>query len=582
MTSVIALLAGAFAIHSQGTVSFGNYAYLSTYIYVNLGSIQLGGPSQFTTGNPYQDTANGNDWTVALYGAAGSDDPASSLVQLETATGQPVTATLENGVSDNTPGTWWSTSVAEVPGAAGNGSAATVQIRAWYNYGGRYTTYEAALAAYVPTGVSTTGNIITGGPNPSGPPSVSARLPAGMGGEKSGSIFFGSTMFGFNYTINADYTITITGYVGPGGAVTIPSNIDGMVVTIVGDHAFDAFLGNTDPTSITFPDSITSIGSAVFNDCIDLTNMVIGSGLTNIGSLNGCTMTVSALNPVYSSEEGVLFNKNQTTLIECPKSKAGTYAIPATVTTIGGGAFGGCAGLVDITVPDSVTNIGGAAFEDCISLTNLLIPKGVTGILDSTFSYCQSLTNFTIPTNVTYLGGDVFEACTSLVSITIPNGVTNIGGLMFDNCTRMTNITIPASVTNIELLAFYNCSSLGSMYFEGNAPAIGSDTFYYDYLTAYYLPGTSGWSEFSSNTGFPAVLWQPRIDIGNFFGAQSNAFGFNVSWANNLTVVVEACTNVANPIWQPLQTNTVTGGSAWFNDLQWTNYPGRFYRIIGQ
>jgi hypothetical protein len=46
-----------------------------------------------------------------------------------------------------------------------------------------------------------------------------------------------------------------------------------------------------------------------------------------------------------------------------------------------------------------------------------------------------------------------------------------------------------------------------------------------------------------------------------------------------LIVVVEACTNLANPIWYPLATNTLTGGSYYFNDPQWTNYPSRFYRL---
>jgi hypothetical protein len=62
-------------------------------------------------------------------------------------------------------------------------------------------------------------------------------------------------------------------------------------------------------------------------------------------------------------------------------------------------------------------------------------------------------------------------------------------------------------------------------------------------------------------------------------GVLNNKFQFTFSWANNTAVVVEACTNLSNPIWQPVQTNTLTGGSAVFNDPQWANYPGRFYRL---
>ena len=63
------------------------------------------------------------------------------------------------------------------------------------------------------------------------------------------------------------------------------------------------------------------------------------------------------------------------------------------------------------------------------------------------------------------------------------------------------------------------------------------------------------------------------------FGLQSNQFGFTVSWATNLTVVVEANTNLVNTVWIPLSTNTLTNGSFYFSDPQWSNYPGRFYRI---
>jgi hypothetical protein len=59
----------------------------------------------------------------------------------------------------------------------------------------------------------------------------------------------------------------------------------------------------------------------------------------------------------------------------------------------------------------------------------------------------------------------------------------------------------------------------------------------------------------------------------------SNRFGFIISWATNTSVVEEACTNLANPTWSPVGTNALTGGSAYFSDPQWTNYPGRFYRL---
>jgi hypothetical protein len=102
-------------------------------------------------------------------------------------------------------------------------------------------------------------------------------------------------------------------------------------------------------------------------------------------------------------------------------------------------------------------------------------------------------------------------------------------------------------------------------------------------VTVYYLPGTTGWDDFALLTGVPTAPWfLPYPTILNFepnFGVQTNSFGFTISWATNISVVVEACTDLANPDWQPVQTNSLTTGSAYFSDPQWTNYPGRFYRL---
>ena len=192
MTGVVALLAGAFAVHCQGIVAFANYGALSSYIYVSLGSTMLGGSNTVTTGVPEMDVGNGNDWTVALYGTSGWNDAASNLVQLDTEGGQPVTATLETGnLADADLGTWNCSlnTVGEVPGnGPTTGWMATVQIRAWYNRGGQYTNYEAALSANVPVGVSALANMYDEGEGPSGPPQDAPGLPSGSGPGELGNI----------------------------------------------------------------------------------------------------------------------------------------------------------------------------------------------------------------------------------------------------------------------------------------------------------------------------------------------------------------------------------------------------------
>jgi hypothetical protein len=76
------------------------------------------------------------------------------------------------------------------------------------------------------------------------------------------------------------------------------------------------------------------------------------------------------------------------------------------------------------------------------------------------------------------------------------------------------------------------------------------------------------------------LLWNPQVQTSDpNFGVRTNQFGFNITGTSDLVVVVEASTNLANPTWYPLATNTLTGDSFYFSDPQWTHYPGRFYRL---
>jgi hypothetical protein len=99
-----------------------------------------------------------------------------------------------------------------------------------------------------------------------------------------------------------------------------------------------------------------------------------------------------------------------------------------------------------------------------------------------------------------------------------------------------------------------------------------------NYATVYYLPGTTNWG--STFGGLPAVLWNPQVQTSAVsFGVRTNRFGFAIAGTSNLTIVVETCTNLANAQWSPVGTITLTGGSCYFSDPQWTNYTRRFYRL---
>lgn len=184
---------------------------------------------------------------------------------------------------------------------------------------------------------------------------------------------------------------------------------------------------------------------------------------------------------------------------------------------------------------------------------------------------------------VTRIEDSAFSGCTSLTSVTIPNSVTSIGSEAFSYCARLTSVTIGNSITNIGSQGFYRCTSLTGVFFQGNAPSLGADVFGGDNnLTVYYLPGTTGWG--TAFGGRPTLMWTPQVPLQvqtgyTTFGVRTNRFGFNITGSSGLVIVVEACTNLANPIWVPLQTNTLTGDLFYFSDPRWMNYPARFYRL---
>ena len=189
--------------------------------------------------------------------------------------------------------------------------------------------------------------------------------------------------------------IEIYDYKGTGGAVSIPATISNLPVTSIGEYVFkyspltsitipgtvtnigeDAFFNCTNLPSVTIPPGVVSIGTGAFSSCWGLTNVMIPGSVASIGQIafvycfDLTEITVDATNSYYSSLNGVLFDKNQTTLIQCPAGIGGSYAVPDTVTSIGEEAFATCNGLTSVTIPGSVASIGENAFADCLSLTN--------------------------------------------------------------------------------------------------------------------------------------------------------------------------------------------------------------------
>ena len=255
----------------------------------------------------------------------------------------------------------------------------------------------------------------------------------------------------------------------------------------VTDIDYVAFLDCSSLTDIVFPDSLTSIGTAAFTNCSSLTSIKIPKNLTTIDDLafDNCSnlseFIVDPKNPSFSSEDGVLFDKNMETLLICPMTKSGTYSIPSNVTSIEAVAFKCCENLTSIIIPDSVTTIDDSAFYGCSNVSEFIVDSdnpsftSEDGVLfdkdKETFLHCPAKKSGTyiVPNGINSIGNYAFSNCKNLTSIIIPDGITKIGYSAFSECTSLTSITIPKSVTSIGNYVFSNNSlnSLTDIYYEG-------------------------------------------------------------------------------------------------------------------
>ena len=242
----------------------------------------------------------------------------------------------------------------------------------------------------------------------------------------------------------------------------------------------------------------------------------------------------------------------------------------------------------DITIPgtnnhQAVTSIGNDVFFQFTNLTSVIIPDSFTNIGTGAFYLCTGLTNVKLGAGLATISAGAFEYCSNLTSLTIPDGVTTIGQEAFLQCSRLATVTIGTNLSSIADYAFYDIPGLRQVHFNGNAPSLGmpveTNVFFNDNIaTVYYLASTTGWG--TTFAGRPAFVWNPQIQTaGPNFGVRANQFGFNITGSTNLVVVVAACADLANPVWLPVATNTLTGGSSYFHDPQWLNYPARFYRL---
>ena len=403
--------------------------------------------------------------------------------------------------------------------------------------------------------------------------------------------------------------VTITGYTSTlSGTVSIPATINAFTVTTIG---MSAFQNCQSITFVTISSSVTSIKSGAFVNCNKLGGITISNGVTSIGNqafwlcsilssvsipasvtsissaafascVNLASITVDPLNSVYtSSSDGVLFNKAQNTLIQCPGGKTGSYTIPTSVTSIADYAFCSCQSLTSVTIPSSVTSIGRSVFLQCTKMTSVTIPSSILSIGYGAFSSC-GLTSLSIPDSVTSIANSAFQDCTKIPSVTISRYVTSIGTDSFGGCTSMTSITVdplnavycsspdgvlfnkaqttliqcpagmigsyapPSSVTSITDSAFDICSSLTNITIPPNVTSIGNVVFNgCSKLTSITIPNkvtSIGNFAFMNCDNLKTTVFTGNAPIMGTSVFISAGSGFNVYYFNGAT-------GFASPTW---------------------------------
>ena len=295
---------------------------------------------------------------------------------------------------------------------------------------------------------------------------------------------------------NADKTDVLICPPGKSGDITLPET----VTTIAGS----AFKDCAKLTGVTLHEGITKIENVVFEGCDSLTEVTLPASLTHLGNgaFNNCagltSLNVTAGNADFSSQNGVLYDKDKTELLLYPMAKSDTdFTVPDSVTSIASYAFKGARYLENVTAGD-LTSIESSAFMNCESLTSfsakslgkvefqafydsptlktftLTEADSLETIEQGAFTNCSSLTGAPLA-GATSIGSGAFQNCTALTSLTFceTDDVT-IGSSAFSGCTGLTELTFPESVKSIESNAFRGCNKVTAVTFKSaNPPECG-------------------------------------------------------------------------------------------------------------
>lgn len=268
--------------------------------------------------------------------------------------------------------------------------------------------------------------------------------------------------------------------------VTIPGTVDAIA-----PRAFYS----TDIENLEIQEGLTKIGDEAFAFCGLLRQVTLPESLTDLGSMvfNGCS-GLQSFSGKYASGDGCYLIRNGELVAVASGCVSGVAEIPNTVSRIAEMVFYNNDSITELVLPDSVTSIGDNAFDNCSNLQSIAFGNGLKTIGSGSFGWCTSLTELVLPESLESLGDYSFMECQSLADVYLPEGLLYLGWTAFQS-SAITTITLPSSLSSMGGQVFDNCTNLEWVRIKADTP-----------------PSTNGFHPISSSVSYPIYVPAGTLD----------------------------------------------------------------------